>query len=430
MTILISEQPVVEKRSARGVDLRCRGRAHGQVAHHRAHLSGDASAQRHRDVPRRHRRGHLRRDLAAEGAELPDRQLRVGHRRRWTTACAASPATSRARSTTSTTRSTRSRTTWPSTSASSYEMFDVNVYQENIFHTKMHVKEFDLDTLPVRGARRRPLVQGTLSASSSCSSARSRSCSTVATWCNEPLARGLRPPTSRVGHGFQLNPLPAGFFVTSGIDAQRRVVKSDTPSLSSRFEAAAISVGTGSGNRARPAPPRGPRGGFRPPSSWPGSRDCGVPPAGSFSRCSSRCASTWRSVSTTKPRFQPSPRMPASSADRIAARIPDGVEQAGATVQFAQAFRAPGQVVGFLAPRRAGAARVRCSRATRGLADVERLRADLADVVDRASGRRHGALGVVQDDVRPAAADWGGRGGCRRPCPARSVRPPAGGPAE
>ena len=27
-----------------------------------------------------------------------------------------------------------------------YEMFDVNVYQENIFHTKMHVKEFDLET--------------------------------------------------------------------------------------------------------------------------------------------------------------------------------------------------------------------------------------------------------------------------------------------
>ena len=27
-----------------------------------------------------------------------------------------------------------------------YEMFDVNVYQENIFHTKMHVKQFDLDT--------------------------------------------------------------------------------------------------------------------------------------------------------------------------------------------------------------------------------------------------------------------------------------------
>jgi len=28
---------------------------------------------------------------------------------------------------------------------SKYEMFDVNVYQENIFHTKMHLKEFDLD---------------------------------------------------------------------------------------------------------------------------------------------------------------------------------------------------------------------------------------------------------------------------------------------
>lgn len=24
-------------------------------------------------------------------------------------------------------------------------MFDVNVYQENIFHTKMHIKDFDLD---------------------------------------------------------------------------------------------------------------------------------------------------------------------------------------------------------------------------------------------------------------------------------------------
>jgi len=27
-----------------------------------------------------------------------------------------------------------------------YEMFDVNVYQENMFHTKMHVKDFDLET--------------------------------------------------------------------------------------------------------------------------------------------------------------------------------------------------------------------------------------------------------------------------------------------
>ncbi|AUI09283.1 adenosylmethionine decarboxylase [Stenotrophomonas maltophilia] len=28
---------------------------------------------------------------------------------------------------------------------SRYDMFDVNVYQENIFHTKMHLKDFDLD---------------------------------------------------------------------------------------------------------------------------------------------------------------------------------------------------------------------------------------------------------------------------------------------
>jgi len=33
-----------------------------------------------------------------------------------------------------------------------YEMFDVNVYQENIFHTKMHVKEFDLETYLLRFA--------------------------------------------------------------------------------------------------------------------------------------------------------------------------------------------------------------------------------------------------------------------------------------
>lgn len=44
-----------------------------------------------------------------------------------------------------------------------YDMFDVNVYQENIFHTKMHIKEFDLDsyvfgadadTLPAREQKR------------------------------------------------------------------------------------------------------------------------------------------------------------------------------------------------------------------------------------------------------------------------------------
>jgi hypothetical protein len=53
-----------------------------------------------------------------------------------------------------------------------------------------------------------------------------------------------------------------------------------------------------------------PHGGLRRPSSPAGSRGCaGRPAAGT--RCSSRWASTWRSVSTTKPRFQPSPRSPA-----------------------------------------------------------------------------------------------------------------------
>ena len=32
------------------------------------------------------------------------------------------------------------------TSREKYEMIDVNVYQENLFHTKMHLKDFDLDT--------------------------------------------------------------------------------------------------------------------------------------------------------------------------------------------------------------------------------------------------------------------------------------------
>jgi S-adenosylmethionine decarboxylase len=32
-----------------------------------------------------------------------------------------------------------------------YELMDVNVYQENLFHTKMHVKEFDLDTYLFEG---------------------------------------------------------------------------------------------------------------------------------------------------------------------------------------------------------------------------------------------------------------------------------------
>ena len=38
------------------------------------------------------------------------------------------------------------RTFSPATPARRYQMIDVNVYQENIFHTKMMLKEFDLDS--------------------------------------------------------------------------------------------------------------------------------------------------------------------------------------------------------------------------------------------------------------------------------------------
>ena len=41
--------------------------------------------------------------------------------------------------------STLSKTTSNAKTRNMYNMIDVNVYQENIFHTKMMLKEFDLD---------------------------------------------------------------------------------------------------------------------------------------------------------------------------------------------------------------------------------------------------------------------------------------------
>ena len=61
-----------------------------------------------------------------------------------------------------------------------YEMFDVNVTVENIFHTKMHVKEFDPDTYLFEEKGQEPVLQGTASASSSSCGAKSKSCSTAA----------------------------------------------------------------------------------------------------------------------------------------------------------------------------------------------------------------------------------------------------------
>lgn len=40
-----------------------------------------------------------------------------------------------------------------------YQMIDVNVYQENIFHTKMILKEFDLDTY-LFGTAKKELLPG------------------------------------------------------------------------------------------------------------------------------------------------------------------------------------------------------------------------------------------------------------------------------
>src|SRR5690606_26559715 len=79
------------------------------------------------------------------------------------------------------------------------------------------------------------------------------------------------------------------------------------------FEAAAIRPGIGGGSTRAPA--------CSALSAWRASSificrrisRLRWSPSGSDSRCSSRWASTWRSVSTTKPRFQPSPRRPAAA---------------------------------------------------------------------------------------------------------------------
>ena len=72
-------------------------------------------------------------------------------------------------------------------------------------------------------------------------------------------------------------------------------------------------------------------------------------------RCPSRCSTTCRSVSATKPRLVRSPASPASAPIANEPAYQTGFEQAGATAQLLDAARAPGEMVGFLAapPRRA-----------------------------------------------------------------------------
>ena len=118
----------------------------------------------------------------------------------------------------------------------------------------------------------------------------------------------------------------------------------------------------------------------RPPSSARTIAREAVSFGGSRSRWLARWASTWRSVSTTKPRLRRSPVGPRASRGRTHPRT-KRVEQAGRSPSSSQALTRPGQVVGFL---RAAASKcaARGVRRRQGLGVVERLRADFPDVVD------------------------------------------------
>src|SRR5690606_5324423 len=90
---------------------------------------------------------------------------------------------------------------------------------------------------------------------------------------------------------------------------------------------------------------------------------------------------------------------PGGGADRVATGVPQRVEHAGSAVELAQAVGAPGQVVGFFL---GGVQQVLAgflAARHRGLAEVERLGADLANVVDARQAGGMAALGVVQLDL-------------------------------
>ena len=122
-----------------------------------------------------------------------------------------------------------------------------------------------------------------------------------------------------------------------------------------------------------------------------------------------RCSSTWRSVSTTKPRLTRSPASARGDADRERARVPQRIEQRRAVVRARRA--APASTRDDPPPR----ARPRAKRALdRGIARdqrlrrVERLRADFAGVVDA-----HQPRGVAALVRRRASASGRSRAGHR-----------------
>ena len=71
--------------------------------------------------------------------------------------------------------------------------------------------------------------------------------------------------------------------------------------------------------------------------------------AGSCCRCESRCPSTWRSVSATKPRLSASLTAAAAAPMAKEPGVPEGIQQAGRAPSSLQPLFAPGQVIAFLA---------------------------------------------------------------------------------
>ena len=179
-------------------------------------------------------------------------------------------------------------------------------------------------------------------------------------------------------------------------------------SWSSPRPASRIAQRTGAGQRRarRPARRRS-RGRPRRPSSArrsPATRDR-RPAAGRDG--SSRCRSTWRSVSTTKPRLAASPARPATRPMPKAPGVPERIEQARPGAEFVAGARRSRR--GGRSPRRRPlelAAQRRVGRGQR-LGAVERLGADLADVVDAHQGAGLAPLGVARAARRRAGSATG-----------------------
>ncbi|SOT94099.1 hypothetical protein CFBP6762_00543 [Xanthomonas arboricola pv. fragariae] len=98
-------------------------------------------------------------------------------------------------------------------------------------------------------------------------------------------------------------------------------------------------------------------------------------------------------------------------AERVAAGVPERVEQAGAAVQLVQAVGAPGQMVGFFLRRLQQMMLGVGIAGDRGLAEIQALRADLADVVDPHQAGGVATLVRFQCDVGRVGGRVGPLGG-------------------